>query len=192
VEEKLRGLAETRSRFYRVIDPELMGNINWDITLHSVSDILRYVPRALVIGFFAPFPEHWFQEGTSHGGALKRRISGLEMVIAYFSFLGLPLFFWRFRKNIALWTLLFYCVLMVLIYTLAFPNLGTLYRERYGFFMVVVALGITGWLRVLRHDGFSIHDDDYHREALRKKVRSFTEGIDENRRYEAHPFPRHR
>lgn len=147
LEGKLRGLAEVRN-MYRFIDPDAMGNIDWEVTFHSAGDILKYTPRALVIGFLAPFPEHWFQEGTSPGGSIKRKICGFEMVIAYAAFLFIPCFLWSFRKNVALWVTLFYSLLMVLIFTLAFPNLGPLYRERYGFFMTLVALGIAGWLNI--------------------------------------------
>lgn len=145
VESKLRGLAAVRETYYRFIDPEAMGNIDWDVTFHSAWDVMRYVPRALIVGFLAPFPRHWFQEGSSPGGSLKRRICGFEMSLVYFSLPFLLLFCRRFWKNTPFWVLLFFCLSMVLIYALAFPNLGPLYRERYAFLMVVLALGIAGF-----------------------------------------------
>ncbi|WP_427365251.1 hypothetical protein [Candidatus Caldatribacterium saccharofermentans] len=143
IEEKLRGLAEVREQ-YRFIDPEAMGNIDWEVTFHSVGDVLRYIPRAVVVGFLAPFPSDWLKEGTSPGGALKRRICGLEMVVVYLSLFFFSLTFWRYGK-IPLVVVFFFAFLMLLIYALAFPNLGPLYRERYGFLMTLVALGIGGW-----------------------------------------------
>ncbi len=143
VENKLRGLAEVREA-YRFIDPDAMGNIDWDVTFHSASDVIQYVPRALIVGFLAPFPRHWFQEGTSPGGALKRRICGFEMSLFYLSLPFLLLLFRHLWKSTSFWALLFFCLSMVLIYALAFPNLGPLYRERYAFLMVILALGIAG------------------------------------------------
>ncbi len=62
-----------------------------------------------------------------------------------FFYLSLPfvlLLFRRLWRNASFWALLFFCLSMVLIYALAFPNLGPLYRERYAFLMVMLALGI--------------------------------------------------
>lgn len=143
-ESKLRGLAEVRE-MYRFIDPDAMGNIDWDVTFHSASDIVRYIPRALIVGFLAPFPRHWFQEGTSPGGALKRRICGLEMSLVYLFLPFLVPLCRCFWKSASFWSMLFFCLLMVLVYALAFPNLGPLYRERYAFLMVMLAFGIAGF-----------------------------------------------
>ncbi|HSV30674.1 MAG TPA: hypothetical protein VLH40_01450 [Atribacteraceae bacterium] len=76
-----------------------------------------------------------------------RRVSGFEMVVVYASLLGLffTLVFWRNRLE--LWVVGLCSLGMMLPFALAIPNVGTLYRLRFGPLLLLVALGITGFIR---------------------------------------------
>ncbi|NSW77174.1 MAG: hypothetical protein HPY68_10485 [Candidatus Atribacteria bacterium] len=141
IDGRFKAVAMVREA-YRFIDPEAMGNVDWEVTFHSAGDIIRYIPRALTLGFLAPFPGTWVEKGVSLEGVLRRRVTGLEMLVVYCSLLLFSLSLWRWRKNPAFWTLVFYSLSVILVYALSFPNLGPLYRERYGFLMVFVAFGL--------------------------------------------------
>jgi hypothetical protein len=62
--------------------PRADQNIGSDVQFTSVSDIVRFVPRAAVIGFLAPFPRMWFEAGSYGIGG--RLISGAETLVMYF------------------------------------------------------------------------------------------------------------
>ena len=140
------------NQFYRLSTARLgwMGQsyasagsmIDNDVRFSSVMQMLLYLPRALQIGFLAPFPVHWVGEGATPGGSMMRRITGLEMIILYpLLLVGLPLAAWRWRKRSEFWAVLVFCTSFILIYSYAIPNLGSLYRMRYGFLMTLAAIG---------------------------------------------------
>jgi hypothetical protein len=62
---------------------------------------------------------------------------------------GIVFAFFYWRKRLELWCILIFCCLPMLAYTMAVSNIGTLYRMRYGFMMVLAALGCTGTLKFL-------------------------------------------
>ena len=62
----IRQIGERRSGF-RVYHAQA-SNIDSEVRLRSAGDVLRFVPRATVIGFFAPFPRMWVQQGSYRPG----------------------------------------------------------------------------------------------------------------------------
>lgn len=122
--------------------------IDTDVIFRNERQVIEYLPRALQIGFLAPFPEHWLAQGSSPGGTMMRRVTGIEMIVLYPLFLvGLPLAAWRWRRRLEFWMIVFFCVPIVIAYTLTIPNLGTLHRLRYGFLMPLAAVGLAAiWL----------------------------------------------
>ena len=107
-------------------------------------DMLGYLPRAITVAFLAPFPVHWFQQGSFPSTTLMRQIAGVEMLLVYVAWLGLAVVAWRWRSRIELWLILVYGLVNILVWTYAIPNLGTLYRVRYGPLMLLVGLGLAG------------------------------------------------
>ena len=126
-----------------VIDP--------DVRLTGSADIIRYLPRAAVIGFFAPFPNRWLASGTEVGikGSL---LAGLETLITYaiecFALVGL----WRARKQLAAWLLFAIAVMGAVALGLVVNNLGALYRLRYSFWILIVVLGAGGVTNLFRQN----------------------------------------
>ena len=144
IENKIYSLSQVREGFRKGY-PEAGSNIDTDISFHSVGDIIRYIPRALEIVLFAPFPKDWFGEGVSQWNTVMRRISGFEMTVVYIS-LGFLFFFIAFyMRNMQMWVAIFFAVGMMLVYGLAITNVGSLYRVRYGFLMILVAFGWAGF-----------------------------------------------
>lgn len=113
--------------------------IDENVLFKSTSDIVRYVPRALEIGYFAPFPSLWFGTGFKVGAA-GRILSGFEMLLTYI-FEALACFFvWQTRRRFSSWLLLLATSLGMLSLGLVIANVGTLYRVRYPFWILIVIM----------------------------------------------------
>ena len=125
-------------------DSKGASNIDSDIILSSVSDFFVYLPRALQIGFLAPFPKIWIENGSTETNTLVRRIAGAEMTVVYLTLLFLPYALWLHRKKLETWMIFSFCTILLLIYSYTMPNIGTLYRTRYGFLMPLVGIGVIG------------------------------------------------
>lgn len=105
----------------------------------DAGEVVAYMPRALFVGLFAPFPDSWGQRVS-----LPRLAAAVETSIWYFFFLGLLVLACRRPSQELLAGLVFSAViLMVLDY--ANPNIGTLYRLRYGVWMFLLLGGAVGW-----------------------------------------------
>ena len=127
--------------------PKAGTNIDTDVHFRSLRDILAYVPRAAMIGFFAPFPRQWFGTATTAGRA-SRLVAGLEMMVWYILLPGFLYFLitgpvaWQIR----IWMLV-YTVTLVVLTSLVVTNIGALYRLRYVYFYPILIGGLEGWTR---------------------------------------------
>jgi hypothetical protein len=151
VERRIYTLATIRdgSRTYH----RAATNIDMHVVIRSASDLFSYVPRAAQIGLLAPFPSQWFERGSLEVSALQRRITGLEMAVVYMSLLALLWGAWYWRRRVELWIVLCLCIGMILTYSIGTVNVGTLYRARYGFLMLLVALGVAAGILAWRTFG---------------------------------------
>ncbi len=118
--------------------------VDGDVVFRRPLDVVLYIPRALVVAIFAPFPSEWLSKFS-----VIRLVSYVEMSVFYIAFLGLlGLVFDRnkFRKVLPI-------LILILIFMMAFgltiANVGTLYRVRYAFEFLLAALGIFGWPSVI-------------------------------------------
>ncbi len=101
--------------------------------------LLKYLPRALYIGCFAPFPETWGQKM-----ALPQLAVAGETFIWYLFFPGILLIAY-FCPGRALFSGIIFSIALITIYSYTTPNVGTLYRVRYGFWMFLLLCGSLGW-----------------------------------------------
>jgi putative peptidoglycan lipid II flippase len=120
------------------------SEIDGDIAPTNAWQLATYLPRALWVGLFAPFPESWFERPN-----VPRLIGALETLIFYVLALGIPILI-RGRPSLPL---LVCCgvsafVLTVLAYTS--PNVGTLHRIRYGPLFIVMVIGVCGWVLLFK------------------------------------------
>jgi hypothetical protein len=119
------------------------SDIDQGIQFNSTADIVRHIPRAVAVGFFAPFPNMWFDVGKQVGGN-GRRLSGFETLVSYMieclALFGL----WRARWDLSAWFLLLVIALGVVALGLVVANIGALYRLRYPFWTLLIVFGASG------------------------------------------------
>ena len=126
--------------------PNAGSNIDTSVQFGSIVDVLSYVPRALQVGLFAPFPSKWFSDGVSPGSGIMRYISGLEMAVSYMLFIGVVLLLYGLKDHRpALLVIIIMVMVMTVVLTLVVCNVGTLYRMRYGSWHLLHGLGVLGW-----------------------------------------------
>jgi hypothetical protein len=141
IDSRLQSLAFSRKAFV-VKYPEAGTNIDTDILFQNAKDIIFYLPRALYVGFFMPSLYMTFQKSINPGGTLMRWITGFEMIFLYLCYPFLLMGGWFWRKRLEFWIFFLWATGGILIYTLVSPNMGALYRFRYGFILSLAALGI--------------------------------------------------
>jgi len=120
------------------------SNIDEDVQFNSTGDVIRYLPRAFVIGFFAPFPNMWIEVGSF--GRAHRVLSGAETLAMYFLYLAAALCVWRERRNLKMWLLLLVATTGMVALGLVVVNAGALFRIRYVFWMMMIVLAARGLL----------------------------------------------
>ncbi len=142
LEAKIIQLARSREGFCRGY-PNAGSNIDTSVRFHSVSDIVRYLPRASEIGLFAPFPYFWFQKAKI-SGRISRLIVGGEMLILYLLYAGIV--GWLINKSPRIEDIvsLLWGMGMILLFSLVVTNLGTLHRMRHIYLLPVFIYGTAG------------------------------------------------
>ena len=99
IDQRLATLAGVRKAYLYSGKPSLSA-LDKDYEFHNAEDALRFIPRALQIGFLAPFPRQWFEPGSSPATSAMRRISMVEMSIIYGALAFLPFALWRWRRRV--------------------------------------------------------------------------------------------
>lgn len=147
-----RRIAERRRGFVHPLGEQTevipASNIDMDVQFGGWADMIRYLPRAAVIGFFAPFPDMWLATGDQVGSA-GRRLSGLEMMLTYLIELMALAGLWYERRQLTVWLLALTTAVGVTALGLIVLNIGSLYRVRYPFWMLLVVLGAGGVTQLL-------------------------------------------
>ncbi len=158
----LKSIIMAREGYYADVYKTAGSSIDQKVCINSASDLMRYLPRALQIALLAPFPNQWV-DPNSHGQGASRKIAGAEMVVTYIALLGLICLGAGLRKKIELWIVLSYVLPMLLLLSVVTPNLGALHRQRYGFLMVLVGIGL-GLIAqyVLRRKSLRVSKANYH------------------------------
>ncbi len=121
------------------------SDLDRDVLFESWGQVLAYLPRALAIGFFAPFPDMWLAEGKFYGG-FGRLAAGLETLFMYFVYALAIVTIYYYSRSIKTWFLASICVVGVLSLGLVVVNIGTLYRTRYVLWLFLIILGTKGFL----------------------------------------------
>jgi len=148
VDSTFKDLAKMRKKFIRSWN-YAGSQIDTDIIFKNSTDVIKYVPRALMISLLAPFPQDWFTQGYKKSASLMRAESAFEMMFCYICLLGFLFSSWIFRARIEFWTLLGFTTAMLIIYACVIPNVGSLYRFRYPYYMPLICLGLSGVILVI-------------------------------------------
>jgi len=139
-----------RTRAGMIASGQMVGArsiIDGDIQPRSAGDVLAYLPRALQIALFAPFPNRWLSDLT-----ITNLISVCEMLIFYVCFVGV-LFLLYYNRGPAVLVAFYFSIFFLLVNGFTLANLGTLYRVRYAYLFVILAIGILGWFLWLQRRG---------------------------------------
>ena len=125
--------------------PNAGSMIDANVRFYSVLDVLNYIPRAIQIGYLAPFPDMWIAQGVNPGSGIMRKISGIEMLVAYAAFIvgfiGLIIKY-NNENIIIIAAVLLTGAVILLVQSIAIPNVGTLYRMRLAPWHVTVGLSL--------------------------------------------------
>ena len=115
--------------------------IDRDNLLVSAPEFLWYFPRALQLGLFSPFPEFWSGKASTPAMTTARKLMGGVTIMFYVCLIGLAFGLYRYRNKPEVWLIFGFCLLGILLYVYSYPNVGTLMRYRYGFYMLLVSFG---------------------------------------------------
>jgi hypothetical protein len=140
-----------REKFLSIRDAEdyrAGSDIDTNVHFSSRSEILRYLPRAAAIGMFAPFPNMWFAKGLLVGKT-GRLLSGAEMLLTYILATLALIGAWQRRTRLAVWLLASTAILAATALGLIVVNVGSMYRLRYPFWILIVILGSGGAAHVV-------------------------------------------
>jgi len=141
IDKKMLMLADIRRGYISANKSKNSSSaIDLDVTFKNATETFLYIPRALQISFFSPFPNEWFEKGSNKSRTVMRKVSMFEMSLVYISFLFFPLIFKYWAKRPELWIALFYCSSMMTLYALVVPNIGTIYRFRYSYLMILISI----------------------------------------------------
>jgi len=129
--------------------PDSSSNIDDNVKFMNTMDVIRYLPRATAIGLLSPFPKMWFETGDSVGDK-GRLVSGLETLLMYvvevFAVVGL----WLGRRKLSVWLLFSIAITGTMALGLVVVNVGTLYRLRYVFLILLIVLAAGGISNALK------------------------------------------
>ncbi|VAX18802.1 hypothetical protein MNBD_NITROSPINAE01-2 [hydrothermal vent metagenome] len=124
--------------------------IDSNVIFRSINDVVAYIPRALMIGFCAPFPSHWFSTGKTGGRAI-RALGGMEMFAWYILMAGFVIFLINSPVPVYIKTwLIIFMIIMILPLGLFVPNLGTLFRMRFIYMAPILIGGGYGIMTLLK------------------------------------------
>lgn len=144
LEKTLRRASELRAHF--VLFGRSVGagsEIDGDRLPNSAWAALAYMPRALFVGLFAPFPDTWGERVT-----LPRLIGAIETAAWYLACLGAIFSVARYRSRKLLAGAVF-CAVLITMLAYIHPNVGTLYRQRFGLWHFFMLVGCIGWVSLL-------------------------------------------
>ncbi|MDT4898898.1 MAG: hypothetical protein QOH25_3975 [Acidobacteriota bacterium] len=135
-------ITRIRHRFIKKY-PDAGSNIDTDVVFTSKADIVRYLPRAVAIGLFSPFPNMWFVAGAQVG--IKGRVlSGLETALMYLVEILAAFGFWDRRRQLTSWLLLSIVGAGLTALGLVIVNIAVIYRMRYVFWILTIIFSVQG------------------------------------------------
>ncbi len=121
-----------------VIDPDVMPE--------DASSALAYLPRAALVALFAPFPDRW----VSRAGIINL-VSAGETMAWYLCVPGLIMAFW-YRRSLEIILTALNALVFLTVLGFTNPVVGTLYRFRYVYLVILVLLGVMGWVEFARRN----------------------------------------
>ena len=120
--------------------------IDINVKPSSLPEVFLYLPRAVLISVFAPFPTTWLEKLS-----LPRIVGVAETAIWYLLAPGVLLsLFYRRSKEVL--TLIGVATIVLAIYGFTVANVGSLHRVRYAYLFLLIMVAVAGWTQFfLRH-----------------------------------------
>lgn len=143
IESKLEQISFVRVYFInsgRLVDAG--STIDETISPINAWEMFAYLPRALLVGLFAPFPDAWLERPT-----LPRLIGAIETLIFYLVVPGVLIMVWKMPSQ-SLFVCLAVAAIVLTVLSYTSPNIGTLHRIRYGPIFVFMLIGASGWFYI--------------------------------------------
>jgi hypothetical protein len=141
IEIPIKRLSELREHFIinGALDSE-KSNFDSDIRPKKIKEFFLNIPRVSIFSILRPFPSSWFKNNN-----LLWNCASFEMMVWYLSFVGLIILL-IVNPDEKIISGIIFSLLILLIYCYTNPNLGTLYRVRYGPWMYLLLNGVLGLL----------------------------------------------
>jgi hypothetical protein len=148
VDRYVETAAGIRANFIRgALESGAKSMIDAEIQPNNSKDVLIYLPRALQIALFAPFPNTWLASPS-----IIRWVSVGETLVFYFCFSGLLLLL-RYSRTVKIFITIYFSLFFLCVNGFVSANIGTLYRVRYGYIFLILALGVLGWFMWMQKRG---------------------------------------
>ena len=147
-DEAALALGSIRSR-YILSDAASGSGLDDDVTFRNAREMIAYLPRAAAIGLWAPFPATWGAHGRVTGRS-GRVLAAMETAAMYVIEILAVVGIFLPPRRLPSFLLLVIAVPGVTILGAAVSNLGTLYRFRYPFWVMLIAAGAAGGTKVVR------------------------------------------
>lgn len=140
-------VAHARSQFIELY-PDAGSNVDAHVQFRGMWDVVGYLPRAVLVGLCAPFPNMWWRAGEQVGAA-GRLLSGAETLLMYVVVLLALECLWRRRRSLPVWLLALVAAGGVTALGMVVVNAGALYRMRYLFWILLIIMGADAAARAL-------------------------------------------
>jgi len=118
--------------------------IDANVQISDFYSAFKYLPRAVQIGFLAPFPKDFLASGNSVG-RIGYILSGVEMLLWYFIFFG---FFYSLFVNVSIFRqlipVLIFSLTIIIVLAYVIPVVGALFRMRQGYMIPFYIYGMYG------------------------------------------------
>ena len=120
------------------------SNIDNNMHFRNLNDLLSYLPRAIQVGFFSPFPSSWTQK-SSVTGKVGKVLSSLETAFWYLVLVGFTYFMIKAPYQLVpLLPFFIVSIITIILLSYVIPNVGTIYRLRQPFFIPFYIFGVYG------------------------------------------------
>jgi putative peptidoglycan lipid II flippase len=143
VDGRLEMLASVRAYFIAFGQQVAAGSsVDETVRPQNAAELVAYLPRALQIGVFAPFPSFWVEHLSA-----ARVIGAVETLVFYLCLPGLLWALWR-KMSVGMFIMLSAALAIIMLNSFVSPNIGTLHRIRFGQWYLLMLVGICGslWL----------------------------------------------
>lgn len=144
IEAPFKRISEIRAHFIAYGQSIGAGSgVDQDQAPNNLWAALRYLPRAFLVGSLSPYPTSWTERVS-----VPRLTAAGETFLWYCFVAGLAVLIYR-RPSAALIGGLFFSAFIITIFSYTSPNVGTLYRVRFGCWMFLLLGGAIGWTSLL-------------------------------------------